>query len=108
MAKVKVKLPNGLVFEDEEAEVLKACKAFGEDPSAGGWKYYSQSKKMYVHISEMDTQYLCNALLKRHKENLEKLNRKNHGEVLLALTAPLDPSEAFMLQELKERLSKDA
>lgn len=104
MANVYYKLQNGKELEGEEEEVLKVAKAFGEDPSAGGYKYYSQSKKEYVHIHDMDTQYLVNALLKRHKENIEKLDRKDHKRILDQFNGAIDASEAFMIQELRERL----
>ena len=66
-ADITVTLPSGTRITGRVEEVRKTLKSLGLDPTrflhSSGF-YYSESRREYIAITEMNTTHLRNALLK--------------------------------------------
>lgn len=70
---MKVTLPNGLVVEGTDIQVLETLAKLGYD-SILGTEYYHSSSKGLIKISEMETTHLRNAILKIYAQWVSDLH----------------------------------
>jgi len=108
---MKLTLPNGITVEGkDEVELSKVCTALGYGYLAPArdsaiW-HYSRTKSSWTKITEMDTKWLKNSVLKLNREWLEEVEKAaSPREMVMMIIRHEDTHQAALLRELNRRSS---
>ena len=102
--KMKITLGNGLTLDGTQEDVIKAMHLLGYGNKQEEF-YYSESKGLFIRISEMETSHLRNAVLKLNREWAESLSQLSEPEAVAdaILCGNQDRTFQVMLDELADR-----
>ena len=103
---MKVTLSNGMVVEGSLAQIGELCSKLGVTPGMDSTKwYYSESKKQWLKITEMQTVHLRNTILKIYQKWVDKLHEVYNPQALVIclMDGPEDKQWQAMVRELNSR-----
>lgn len=104
---MKITLPNSLVVEGTPSQVEEVARKFGYSLTSvrDGNYYYSESKREWIRIADMNTLHIRNALLKIYGAWVEEQRLCKDPQELYRkiVNGPSDPTLVKLLAELSRR-----
>jgi len=100
---MRVVLPNGLVLEGSESQVVSTARQLGFSLAKD---FYLSESKGYVHIKNMNTTHLRNAILKQYRGWVASLSVIRNPRILV--TAMMEGlTDATWLAMVKEYAARE-
>lgn len=99
----KIRLPNGVMIEGSNSQIIEAMNklGYGYDKTL----FYNSTSRGYVLIADMETTHLRNALLKFYAQWVKDLHFVDDPQEVcrLIIDGPSDPTFRAMLVEYSTR-----